>query len=918
MQHSPFKPRLLSVSILLSALPLSLSADIIISTPDEPGQILDGVAAPNLTINSTGSINSSGNGVENSVVGTLTGAIFNNGSIIAAGDGVYLSGTSSIDGATTTLTAGVINNGLISASGSAFRLEDGARIEGGISNGTAGTIDGLGGGIVLLDSSISGGLVNSGVITSSVFTPGSGYVIDIQQSSIETVLNNASGSIVGGFLLQDSVMSGDFINDGSLTAASSGGGAFVMRGSSTLTEVQNFGIIRGDTAVVVEAGATLTTLTNRGLLDGSIAAVTVDGAGSSIDLIDNNIGSLISAGSAGSIRAINGGAIAAIENSGVIDGSIDFGAAGGSFTNFFDARVGDINNATQVRNIGGVVGDVVINADSQETLSNYGTMGNVTMNGGAFVSGGGTSGTVQGADLIALLADSSSSIIPEGIDGVVTTTINGDLNFSGTLTLLHVVSTAEAGVVQNPLLRVTGNADVTDTTVSIDLNGGGVFRTGDEFAFISSGGNLTTNDGSLAVQDDSLVVDFVIEQRGRQLYAVVAGSDFSSPVDSALENAGLDGTIGANNISNVSNALNELDDVDNDSELGQALGTLQGVESEEELTRAIASLDPDTVEGSKVGVLAADLAAASTIGNRMLALRDEYGMSGAVAGDPMAVYGFWVQAYDNDTDQDIRDAVDGFDAYTYGIAIGMDMPLSERTSMGVAFSYADTDVEGKVESNDMVIDSYRVALYGSYNADDYYFDSQFAYARNEYDIDRLIDPVLSSDGSELIANSSHEGHQFSVRLRGGYPIATEGNWFITPKVELDYTYLSEDDYREKDVGNLGLTVATQDVEVLIAGVGIKFAYPITTENEITWVPEFGVDYLYDFVGDEVEVDSNFIGVSAGGFITNGASAEKEMYKASFRMRAFGQERFSFSAGVDYIEKDDYTSQSLIATMRYDF
>ena len=135
---------------------------------------------------------------------------------------------------------------------------------------------------------------------------------------------------------------------------------------------------------------------------------------------------------------------------------------------------------------------------------------------------------------------------------------------------------------------------------------------------------------------------------------------------------------------------------------------------------------------------------------------------------------------------------------------------------------------------------------------------------------------------------------------------------------MDYTYLDEDTYTEKGAGNVGLTVSSDHMEVLILGVGVKFAYPITTQSETTWIPEFSLDYMYDFIGDEVEVDSNFIGVSSAGFITNGAQTEKEMYKASLRLRAFGQGNLSFSGGIDYIEKDDYDSQSIMATVRYDF
>jgi outer membrane autotransporter protein len=332
--------------------------------------------------------------------------------------------------------------------------------------------------------------------------------------------------------------------------------------------------------------------------------------------------------------------------------------------------------------------------------------------------------------------------------------------------------------------------------------------------------------------------------------------------------------------------------------------------------KALGSLDAETVESGALSALQADTVAASTIDNRTAELRGQYGFSGAMAGDPMAINGFWAQGYGNETDQGIRDGVDGFDADTYGVGMGLDAPVGERMVVGLAFSYADTEVTMKQESNNgMDIGSYRLSAYGSYNADNYYLDGQLAYAMNDYETERAISPLL---GSSLIAKGQHDGDQYNVRVRGGYPMATESGWFVTPIAEVNYTFLSEDKYSETGAGNLGLVLDANDVEVLVLSVGVKAAYPITTENEITWIPEVSLNYAYDTIGDEVEVDSNFVGVTGAAFITTGANVEQQAIKASFKIRTFSQGNFSFAAGYDYVDKADYDSQSLTATVRYDF
>ena len=75
---------------------------------------------------------------------------------------------------------------------------------------------------------------------------------------------------------------------------------------------------------------------------------------------------------------------------------------------------------------------------------------------------------------------------------------------------------------------------------------------------------------------------------------------------------------------------------------------------------------------------------------------------------------------------------------------------------------------------------------------------------------------------------------------------------------------------------------------------------------------------YDFIGEEVEVDSNFIGVAAAAFSTEGANVEQAGYSAGIGLRAFGQGDLSVSLRADYLYKKDYENISGSVTVRYGF
>jgi outer membrane autotransporter protein len=283
-----------------------------------------------------------------------------------------------------------------------------------------------------------------------------------------------------------------------------------------------------------------------------------------------------------------------------------------------------------------------------------------------------------------------------------------------------------------------------------------------------------------------------------------------------------------------------------------------------------------------------------------------------VAGDDTAITGFWVQGYDKDTDQDGREGINGFDVDMYGIAIGADGPISENTTVGFAMSYADSDVASKgLENNELQIDSFQVSAYASYNDDNYYIDTLLSYSRNDYDSERYL-------FTGVTAAADYSGDQYGFRVRGGYPFIFESGLHVIPNTALEYSYLDEESYQEKGAGNSGLDVDSQTLQALVLSAGLKFAYPFTTESDVTWMPDFHIDVRHDFIADEVELDTNFVGVGGAGFSINGASVEATAYKAGIGLRTWSQSALSFALRYDYLYKEDYESQSVAATIRYTF
>ena len=765
----------------------------------------------------------------------------------------------------------------------------------------SGTISAATSSAIVIENADLGGITNNADAT---IDSTSAFAIDIStRGSVSDITNKGN--------LTSLATSAININGGALTTLTNEAGASItapndavinIDADATVFTLDNAGTISGTNgaAINIKSGGTATTLNNTGTLSTANGAALSINSGSLQTLVNDLGGNIVGSGtSPNAIEVINGGSLETINNSGRIVGAVDFGR---------DSTVNTLNNSGEITG-----------------LIDFGR-------GGTYIASGGISGEIRNASHISLPTINQS--------GITTTTINGDLVFNGSLS---VTTNTSVSTVRYGQLNVTGSADLSNASVDIQVTGDEFVADQSQFTFVTSGGPLTTT--TTAATDNSALLSFELENTGNAWVATATRESITDiiddPLDDPLDDIGdspgdalgdspddsTDGpttmpgfgitgnSIGRLNLFSTATALEKVieginsGEVSATGELASLINEISALGTAEEVAQAVATLDPDTADRSRVGALAADSAAAKPVYFRLVSLRgNDYG---GAAGDARVPMGVWSQAYYNKTEQDPIDDVDGFDAETVGIAAGIDGALTPNTVLGAAISHTTTDVDSILEHNTIDIDHYRLTLYGSYNAETYYLDTQLSYALNNYETERSL------FGGRM-AQGDHDGDQYGVRLRGGYPISFGDGWVFTPRLTMEYVFISEDPYTETGAGDAGLRVDTEDVEVFLTSLSGKLAFPFTTENNTTWIPEVSLDFQRDLIGDEVELDSNFIGAAAAAFQTNGANVEQTGIKSSFYLRSFGEGPFSVSVGYDYLYKKDYESHSLNALLRYDF
>lgn len=968
------KPLALLVPIASLALASSIaSADVTVNgTGSYTSVSIIGTGDNNVTVNSSGSIETNFGGPAISVGsfgkgGTLSGGIFNNEGTIIGGGSSY-SGTGILLSGSGVTVGAITNTGIIEGASLFGSSNDGISVEIGATAGTisnSGTI--IGDVNVYQGGTINGDIINTGLMDGDVFV-GDG-------SEITGSINN-SDTIYGGVRIEGSQVAGlensGVINNGVYIAGSYsgyGGGAIatslgsltnsgvigsvsVVRGAS-IGEISNTGLIAD--GIAFSNGSSFTgDIINEGIISQSadgygyaevIGAIQIDGSayggGELIGadpvtiqgkIVNTSTGSIINDAEPAAIVGIYGGgslpvkpsvaisdqAAIYLSNVNMSDGIYNEGTISSTSGTGIRVANGSVNTISNDGNISGGNGYGIFIDDtaSVSQIVNSGTINGMVdfgTNGGLYKAIGGTSDEILNATSLQIGAATS------GAAGALVSTINGNFTFAGPMTF---DANGFDGGVRYGQLDASGSATVTGS-LNINVSGATFFSNNDVLELIKAGGALTTD--IVSAEDNSLLLDFTISTDANSLFATVERDEVVNVVEELFVLAdvaaqlGVDITsAGATNTLAIAATLSQIGDliesgdIPEESELGQTLALLQGIENPVELIQAIQSLEPESGGAGSEGSKAAAGAVSAVIANRISSLRNSAYETGMVAGDDISITGFWIQGYDKDTEQEEREGIDGYDVDMYGIALGADAPVGERTTVGVAISYADSQVDSTgIENNQMGIDSYQISSYISFNEDDYYLDALVSFARNEYDGKRNL-------FNGLTATSDYTGDQYGARARGGYPFVLESGIHVTPNTSIEYSYLKEEGYSEEGAGNSGLEVDSQSLEALVWAAGVKVAYPFTTESDTTWMPDFHIEVRHDFIGDEVELDTNFVGVGGAGFSTNGASVETTAYKAGIGLRAWSQSSVSFMFRYDYTYKKDYNSQAVAATMRYSF
>ena len=106
-------------------------------------------------------------------------------------------------------------------------------------------------------------------------------------------------------------------------------------------------------------------------------------------------------------------------------------------------------------------------------------------------------------------------------------------------------------------------------------------------------------------------------------------------------------------------------------------------------------------------------------------------------------------------------------------------------------------------------------------------------------------------------------------LEGGYNL-TYGSWIFRPNAGMQYLNLNQTGFSEANGGGANLRVGSQSSDALWLSAGLRAGRPFYS-GDWTILPALHVKYLNDVIGDDVSVNSGFVGVG-GAYRVRGVGA----------------------------------------------
>jgi outer membrane autotransporter protein len=211
----------------------------------------------------------------------------------------------------------------------------------------------------------------------------------------------------------------------------------------------------------------------------------------------------------------------------------------------------------------------------------------------------------------------------------------------------------------------------------------------------------------------------------------------------------------------------------------------------------------------------------------------------------------YVSVFGNIGSQDSGNGYAGFDYDTYGLVMGMERLMGPQLILGLAGSYASTDIDGADNSGGGESDLYSAAVYVNWFTDTWYVDGGLTYGQADNDVDRIDfkgDKYRGNNDSDL----------FGTWVEVGYTTA-HGDFGLEPYARFSYVYGEHDGYTDEGADDLVMTTDDYETDNFKTELGARMNLEWTYEDNSSFLVEVKAAWQHEWADRGVSVNSSYLG-----------------------------------------------------------
>lgn len=222
---------------------------------------------------------------------------------------------------------------------------------------------------------------------------------------------------------------------------------------------------------------------------------------------------------------------------------------------------------------------------------------------------------------------------------------------------------------------------------------------------------------------------------------------------------------------------------------------------------------------------------------------------------------------------------EGFERDSHGITVNFNKNINEKLRTGLGFGYLKSNVDYSPSSSSNKIETWNVRGYLDRNIKNINLLTDFSFGYNNIDNNRISSGILNKGEVKVYSfafnNSLYKEFSINEKLS------------VMPSLNLDMTYLLQDDYKENRGAEFGETANY----FIRGGINISGVYNLFNNKNHKINLKTDLKYSYDFNEDVEAVEGKIYGFNDW---------------IEYESRKIDRSSIAYNIGLDYEWKDSYS------------